>query len=85
MKNDDHDAFGAIIAMLLQKKTLPPTIEDIVADPIEVARDHDCLPHPRIPRPADIFEPERPNSKGLNLADRNVSRKLLADMEAFRN
>jgi RHH-type proline utilization regulon transcriptional repressor/proline dehydrogenase/delta 1-pyrroline-5-carboxylate dehydrogenase len=60
-------------------------IEDIVADPIEVARDHDCLPHPRIPRPADIFEPERPNSKGLNLADRNVSRKLLADMEALCN
>jgi RHH-type proline utilization regulon transcriptional repressor/proline dehydrogenase/delta 1-pyrroline-5-carboxylate dehydrogenase len=60
-------------------------VEDIVADPIEVAREHDCLPHPRIPRPADIFEPERTNSKGLNLADRNVSRKLLADMEAVGN
>jgi len=58
-------------------------IEDIVADPIAMALEHDCLPHPRIPRPADIFEPERPNSKGVNLADRNVSRKLLADMEAF--
>ncbi len=58
-------------------------VEDIVADPIELAREHDCLPHPRIPRPADIFQPERPNSKGMNLADRNVSRKLLADMESF--
>ncbi len=58
-------------------------IEDIVADPIEMAREHDGLPHPRIPRPADIFEPERANSKGLNLADRDVSRRLLADMEAF--
>ena len=58
-------------------------IEDIVADPIELAREHDCLPHPRIVRPADIFKPERSNSKGFNLADRNVSRKLLADMEAF--
>ena len=58
-------------------------VEDIVADPIELARDHDCLPHPRIPKPADIFQPERPNSKGMNLADRNVSRKLLADMEVF--
>ncbi len=56
-------------------------VEDIVADPIELARSHDFLPHPRIPRPADLFQPERPNSKGLNLADRNVSRKLLADME----
>jgi RHH-type proline utilization regulon transcriptional repressor/proline dehydrogenase/delta 1-pyrroline-5-carboxylate dehydrogenase len=58
-------------------------VEDIVADPIEVAREHDCRPHPRIPRPADLFEPERTNSKGVNLADRNVSRKLLADMDAF--
>jgi len=58
-------------------------VEDIVADPIEMALDHDCLPHPRIPRPADIFEPERPNSKGLNLADRHVTRQLLADMEKF--
>ncbi len=58
-------------------------IKDIIADPIEVARGHDCLPHPRISRPADIFEPERTNSRGLNLADRNVSRKLLADMEEF--
>jgi len=54
-------------------------VKDIVADPIEVAREHDCLPHPRIV----IFQPERVNSKGFNLADRNVSRKLLADMEAF--
>jgi len=60
-------------------------VMDIVADPIERAREHDYLPHPRIPRPADIFEPERPNSKDVNLADRNVSRKLLADMEAFGN
>jgi len=57
-------------------------VEDIVADPIALAREHDCRPHPRIPRPADIFQPERPNSKGLNLADRNVSRKLLAKMES---
>jgi RHH-type proline utilization regulon transcriptional repressor/proline dehydrogenase/delta 1-pyrroline-5-carboxylate dehydrogenase len=57
-------------------------VEDIVADPISMAREHDCLPHPRIPRPADIFQPERPNSKGLNLADRNVSRHLLGEMQA---
>jgi len=58
-------------------------VQDIVADPIELAREHDCLPHPRIVRPADIFQPERSNSKGFNLADRNVSHKLLGDMEAL--
>lgn len=58
-------------------------VDDIVEDPITLARSHDCLPHPRIPTPAAIFQPERPNSKGMNLADRNVSRKLLEDMETF--
>jgi len=58
-------------------------VDDIVEDPITLARSHDCLPHPRIPTPAAIFQPERPNSRGMNLADRNVSRKLLEEMETF--
>ena len=58
-------------------------VDDIVEDPITLARSHDCLPHPRIPTPAEIFQPERPNSRGMNLADRNVSRKLLEEMETF--
>lgn len=57
-------------------------VDEIVADPIAAAREHDCRPHPRIPCPADIFQPQRPNSAGVNLADRNVTRKLLAEMEA---
>ncbi|MCH9693905.1 MAG: bifunctional proline dehydrogenase/L-glutamate gamma-semialdehyde dehydrogenase PutA [Gammaproteobacteria bacterium] len=58
-------------------------IEDIVSDPIAAVREHDCLPHPRIPAPADIFQPERSNSIGLNFEDRNVTSVLLAKMEAF--
>jgi RHH-type proline utilization regulon transcriptional repressor/proline dehydrogenase/delta 1-pyrroline-5-carboxylate dehydrogenase len=57
-------------------------VEDIVADPLAITSGHDFLPHPRIPRPLDIFQPERDNSHGFNLADRNVSRKLRADMDA---
>jgi len=56
-------------------------LEDIVADPLLVAAAHDYAPHPKIPRPADIFQPERDNSRGVNLADRNVSKKLLRQME----
>jgi len=59
-------------------------VDDIIADPLTVAGQHDYLPHDRIPRPLDIFQPERDNSHGFNLADRNVSRKLLSDMEAAR-
>jgi RHH-type proline utilization regulon transcriptional repressor/proline dehydrogenase/delta 1-pyrroline-5-carboxylate dehydrogenase len=56
-------------------------VEQITADPLEIAAQHDYLPHPQIPRPADLFQPERDNSHGFNLADRNVRRKLLKDME----
>ena len=56
-------------------------VQDIVADPLKVAASHDFLPHDRIPRPVDIFQPERNNSHGFNLADRNVSRRLLSDLE----
>ncbi|MDX1516268.1 MAG: bifunctional proline dehydrogenase/L-glutamate gamma-semialdehyde dehydrogenase PutA [Woeseiaceae bacterium] len=57
-------------------------VSDIVADPIELARDHDCKPHPKIVAPADLFAPHRRNSAGINLADRSVTSGLLAEMEA---
>ncbi len=56
-------------------------IDDIVADPIETTRAHDATPHPSIVAAPDMFEPERRNSRGYNLADNNVTRALLADME----
>ncbi len=55
---------------------------DIVADPLKTAADHDYAAHTEIPRPVDLFQPERDNSHGFNLADRNVSHKLLTDLEA---
>ena len=56
-------------------------VDDLVADPLVVAAQHGCRPHDRIPEPSDIFRPERDNSHGFNLADRNARRRLLADME----
>ena len=34
------------------------------------------VPHPRIPAPIDLFAPERPNSRGLDLADPRTLRAL---------
>ena len=56
-------------------------VHEIVADPVTEARAHDYVAHPRIVRPADIFGEERQNSLGINLADRNVRRQLLTDMD----
>ena len=56
-------------------------VQDIVKDPIEVTRDGEARPHPRIPSPLDIFQPERKNSRGLNLPDRNILTPVLEAMQ----
>ena len=57
-------------------------VDEIVSDPIALAREHDCLPHPKIAAPSDIFGASRQNSLGVNLPNREVRRKLLQAMEA---
>ncbi len=56
-------------------------VQDIVADPIDVTRDNEAKPHPRIPSPLDIFQPERKNSRGLNLPDRKILTPVLEAMQ----
>ncbi len=43
-------------------------IDDLVADPVARARATGGAPHPRIPRPRDLFR-DRRNSRGLDLSD----------------
>ena len=56
-------------------------VKEIVVDPIELTREHNALPHPRIATPAELFGTERRNSAGINLPDRNISSQLLAAMQ----
>ena len=46
------------------------TDEDILADPVAKIQAVGGARHPSIPLPRDLFAPERPNSEGLDLADR---------------
>ncbi|MEN7342365.1 MAG: bifunctional proline dehydrogenase/L-glutamate gamma-semialdehyde dehydrogenase PutA [Pseudomonadota bacterium] len=55
-------------------------IADIVADPIAEVLALDPIPHPRIHLPAQLFGDQRLNSKGINLADRNVAKDLAEKM-----
>ncbi len=57
-------------------------MEAIVADPADLVREAEPKAHPRIVLPRDIFRPERANSRGLDLSDRDVLDRLAADMEA---
>ncbi len=44
-------------------------IDQIVADPVAHLARLPQKPHPRIPLPRDLFQPQRRNSQGLDLAD----------------
>jgi len=57
-------------------------VQDIVADPIDVVRATESKPHPRIPSPLDIFQPERKNSRGFNLPDRRLTTVTLDAMQS---
>ena len=45
-------------------------VEALIADPCSEAAALGGAPHPRIRLPKDLFAPERPNSRGLDLSDR---------------
>ncbi len=57
-------------------------LERLVADPLE-ALPRPYAPHPRIPRPLDLF-PDRRNSRGVDLSDRAAIGRLTARIAADR-
>ncbi len=57
-------------------------IEDIVGDPVAQVDALEVVSHPRIPSPLDLYGDERPNSRGLNLAEPAGLQQLARDMAA---
>jgi RHH-type proline utilization regulon transcriptional repressor/proline dehydrogenase/delta 1-pyrroline-5-carboxylate dehydrogenase len=51
-------------------------VEAIIADPAEMVARLGVKPHPRIPLPADLYQPERRNAAGLDLNDLTTLREL---------
>jgi RHH-type proline utilization regulon transcriptional repressor/proline dehydrogenase/delta 1-pyrroline-5-carboxylate dehydrogenase len=54
--------------------------EDLLADPVEKAERRGLKSHPAIPRPADLFAPQRRNSEGLDLSDAAVVAGLVGEI-----
>ena len=50
-------------------------VDDIIADPLQKMRGLTVKPHPHIPTPPDIYQPERRNSRGIDVSD---PRELMA-------
>ena len=58
-------------------------IDALTADPVEELQSYPTVRHPLIRRAPDLFEPERRNSAGLDLADPFVTGPLLAQINDF--
>jgi RHH-type proline utilization regulon transcriptional repressor/proline dehydrogenase/delta 1-pyrroline-5-carboxylate dehydrogenase len=59
------------------------SIDDIVAEPVDVVRDlGSAVRHPRIPLPRDLFAPDRENSRGTNLASSEALTELSSQLAA---
>ncbi|HEX9964726.1 MAG TPA: bifunctional proline dehydrogenase/L-glutamate gamma-semialdehyde dehydrogenase PutA [Allosphingosinicella sp.] len=52
--------------------------EDLIADPVAKIAAVGGTRHPAIPLPRDLFAPERPNSRGLDLQDREELARVAA-------
>ncbi|MBO0737030.1 MAG: bifunctional proline dehydrogenase/L-glutamate gamma-semialdehyde dehydrogenase PutA [Alphaproteobacteria bacterium] len=62
-------------------------IDQIIVDPVARLAQLQVKPHPRIPLPRDIYQPERKNSRGLDLDDPDTLAalsKALADAQRPR-
>jgi RHH-type proline utilization regulon transcriptional repressor/proline dehydrogenase/delta 1-pyrroline-5-carboxylate dehydrogenase len=57
-------------------------VAEVIADPVAAARALSPVPHPKIPLPADLYQPERRNSAGLDLADPAVVERLAGELDA---
>ncbi|MEX0809636.1 MAG: bifunctional proline dehydrogenase/L-glutamate gamma-semialdehyde dehydrogenase PutA [Dongiaceae bacterium] len=55
-------------------------IDAIIADPIARLHSLASIPHPRIPLPVNLFEPDRKNSAGIDLTDPALLVPLAASM-----
>ncbi|MCZ6862838.1 MAG: bifunctional proline dehydrogenase/L-glutamate gamma-semialdehyde dehydrogenase PutA [Alphaproteobacteria bacterium] len=60
-------------------------IARIIADPVELVSKLQSIPHPGIALPADMFQPERRNSRGLELGDPEDLRPLAEAMSRAAN
>ncbi|MCJ9429420.1 bifunctional proline dehydrogenase/L-glutamate gamma-semialdehyde dehydrogenase PutA [Kordiimonas marina] len=60
-------------------------VEEVAGDPVTTVLAAPALRHTLIPKPEAIYGPDRKNSKGCNLMDRNQYQPLLDALEARKN
>ncbi len=78
----ENGANTSFVNRIADEKT---AVENVVADPIALVKSFKQIPHPRIPLPHDLFQPERKNSSGINFADESEMTPLQNAMEKLHS
>ncbi|HKR87328.1 MAG TPA: bifunctional proline dehydrogenase/L-glutamate gamma-semialdehyde dehydrogenase PutA [Phenylobacterium sp.] len=76
----ENGANTSFVHALLDERT---PVEKVVNDPVDAVRAAGAGPHPRIPRPMDLYGRSRRNSTGLDLSIAGVRSDLAAACEAL--
>ena len=76
---------GANTSFVNRLVDLELDIDDITKDPVEVVGKHFQHMHPQISLPKDIFQPERENSQGINLADLATLQNLEKELASLKS
>jgi RHH-type proline utilization regulon transcriptional repressor/proline dehydrogenase/delta 1-pyrroline-5-carboxylate dehydrogenase len=76
----ENGANSSFVHRLLDRHV---SVGALTADPVEELRLVPSIRHPLILKPPDLYEPERRNSQGLDLADPYVTQPLLESIAQF--
>ncbi|MES1983859.1 MAG: bifunctional proline dehydrogenase/L-glutamate gamma-semialdehyde dehydrogenase PutA [Pseudomonadota bacterium] len=71
---------GANSSFVHQLADAATSEEELLADPVEKVARSGGAPHPAIPLPRDLFRPERANSAGVDLDDRDILAEVMAEV-----
>jgi RHH-type transcriptional regulator, proline utilization regulon repressor / proline dehydrogenase / delta 1-pyrroline-5-carboxylate dehydrogenase len=68
---------GANSSFVHKMADMEAPMETLLADPVTDVEAHNCMPHPRIPKPAVLYGTMRDNARGIDITDRALVAKLL--------
>jgi len=78
----ENGANSSFVNQVLDE-SVPP--ETVVRDPINIIESKKHIPNPQIPLPCNILSDKRLNSKGINIANPSVLKKLNTARNAYLN
>ena len=72
---------GANSSFVHRQADVRTPLEQAVADPVGQVRRQGATPSPHLPRPGDLYRPDRANARGFDLSDPAALAVLATDME----